>query len=219
MRPRLSELDLCGKFYPHFKIAPPLNYWDYDQILAFTGAGANIVHRRGFDDRFFTRRREEREGAKGSVKMDIEELAEQAVDSGFRIHKELGPGLLESVYEALLASSLERRGLRVERQKPLPIEFDGVALAEGFRIDLLVEQRLIIEVKSLERLAPVHPKQLLTYLRLARQPLGLLMNFGCETFREGINRVVNNHGPLAPSRPSRLRVNQSSPIQVTRIEE
>src|SRR5687768_11512504 len=99
--------------------------------------------------------------------MEIEEVAEQAVDCGFKIHKELGPGLLESVYEALLAASLERRGLRVERQKPIAIEYDGLKLVEGFRVDLLIEGRLIIEVKSVERLAPVHPKQLLTYLRLA----------------------------------------------------
>ena len=151
--------------------------------------------------------------------MDIEELAEHAVDSGFRIHKEIGPGLLESVYETLLANRLQRRGLQVERQKPIPIEFDGVVFAEGFRADLLVEGQLIIEIKSLDRLAPVHGKQLLTYLRLARQPLGLLMNFGAETFREGIKRVVNNHTNFAPSRPSRLRVNQTADVDGTNIEE
>lgn len=136
---------------------------------------------------------------------DLEQIASVAVDAGFHLHKELGPGLLESVYEAVLAAALQRRGLVVERQKPIPISFEGVALAEGFRADLVVEGILLIEVKSVERSAPVHAKQLLTYLRLTKQPLGLLMNFGCATFREGLKRVVNGHDPFVPSR---LRVNQ-----------
>ena len=122
---------------------------------------------------------------------DIEDLARTAVDCGFHIHKELGPGLLESVYEMLLAERLSRSGCTVERQKLLPVEFDGVSLPEGYRVDLLLDGKLIIEVKSVERLAPVHSKQLLTYIRLARQPVGLLMNFGGGTFREGLQRVVN----------------------------
>ena len=122
---------------------------------------------------------------------DIEDLARTAVDCGFHIHKELGPGLLESVYEMLLAERLSRSGCIVERQKLLPVEFDGVSLPEGYRVDLLLDGKLIIEVKSVERLAPVHSKQLLTYIRLARQPVGLLMNFGGGTFREGLQRVVN----------------------------
>jgi GxxExxY protein len=136
---------------------------------------------------------------------DVEELARVAVDCGFQMHADLGPGLLESVYEAVLAASLARSGLAVERQKIIPIEYDGLALAEGFRADLLVGGTLIIEIKSVERLTPVHGKQLLTYLRLAKQPLGLLINFGAATFREGIKRVVNNHTNFASSR---LRVNQ-----------
>jgi GxxExxY protein len=122
---------------------------------------------------------------------DIEELASIAVDCGFHLHKDLCPGVLESVYEALVAECLKERGLIVERQKALPINFDGLALTEGFRVDLLVGGQLIIEVKSVENLAPVHSKQLLTYIRLAKQPLGLLMNFGGETFREGLRRIVN----------------------------
>ena len=122
---------------------------------------------------------------------DIEEVVAIAVDCGFHLHKDLGPGVLESVYEALLAERLRRRGLLVERQRPLPIVFDGIALPEGFRVDLLVDGQLIIEVKSVERLAPLHSKQLLTYLRLANQPVGLLMNFGAETFKEGLRRIVN----------------------------
>ena len=99
---------------------------------------------------------------------DIEELARIAIDCGFHIHKELGPGLLESVYEMLLAERLSRSGYMVERQKLLPVEFDGLKLPEGYRVDLLVDGKLIIEVKSVERIAPVHSKQLLTYIRLAQ---------------------------------------------------
>ncbi|HEX8125572.1 MAG TPA: GxxExxY protein [Allosphingosinicella sp.] len=126
---------------------------------------------------------------------DIEELARMAVDCGFKIHRELGPGLPESVYEVVMAARLVREGLLVERQKPIPIEVDGIPLGEGFRADLLVEGQLLIEVKSIDRLAPVHGRQLLTYLRLADRPLGLIMNFGGETFREGVKRVANNYFP------------------------
>lgn len=134
-----------------------------------------------------------REGASA----DIERIASIAVDCGFKIHDGLGPGLLESVYEAVLAQSLARHGLSVERQKPIPIRFDNLIIDEGFRADLLVESVLLIELKCTERFAPVHAKQLLTYLRLMNLPLGLLMNFGAATFREGIKRVANGHGPFA----------------------
>ena len=127
---------------------------------------------------------------------DIEECARPAVDAGYHLHRELGPGLLESVYEALLAARLMREGLIVVRQKLLPVVFDGISLPDGFRVDLLVDGRLIVEVKSVERLAPVHSKQLLTYIRLAKQPVGLLMNFGGATFREGLRRVVNGPAEL-----------------------
>jgi GxxExxY protein len=125
--------------------------------------------------------------------MDVERLATIAVDCGFKVHERLGPGLLESVYEAVLAHKLVRRGLAVERQKPVPVRLDGIVLDEGFRADLLVEGMLLIELKSVERTAPVHAKQVLTYLRLMDLPLGLLMNFGAATFREGVKRVANNH--------------------------
>jgi GxxExxY protein len=141
---------------------------------------------------------------------NVEDLATIAVECGLRVHRELGPGLFESVYEAVMAAVLTRQGLAVERQKPIPLEFDGMALGEGFRADLLVEQRLLIEIKSIDRLTPVHSRQLLTYLRLTRQPIGLLMNFGGETFREGLKRIVNNHDPFAPSR---LRVNKKPPLE------
>ena len=126
--------------------------------------------------------------------METEALATIAVDCGFKLHQRLGPGLLESAYEAVLAESLARRGVAVERQKPVPILFDGIAINEGFRADLLLEGKLLIELKSVERIAPVHGKQVLTYLRLLDLPLGLLMNFGAATFREGIKRIANNHG-------------------------
>jgi GxxExxY protein len=124
---------------------------------------------------------------------NLEELARISVDCGLRVHRELGPGLLESVYEITLATSLAKGGLAVQRQVPVTFEYDGSVFADAFRVDIVVEGALLIEVKSLERLAPVHGKQLLTYLRLTRRPLGLLMNFGAATFREGIKRVANNH--------------------------
>ena len=139
---------------------------------------------------------------------DIEDVARLAVDCGFKLHRYLGPGLLESVYEAVLERSLIRQGLEVERQKPVTFEFDGLVFTDAFRTDLVVENRLIIEVKSVDRLLPVHGKQLLTYLRLTHRPIGLLMNFGAATFREGLKRVVNEHSDFASSR---LRVNQIQP--------
>jgi iron complex transport system substrate-binding protein len=138
---------------------------------------------------------------------DVEELAATAVDCGFHIHKDLGPGMLESGYEAILELALKERGLSVGRQVTIPIKYRGLTLTEAFRADLLVEGKLIIEIKSVERNSPIHSKQLLTYLRLLEQPVGLLMNFGCETFRDGLRRVVNRYTPFAPSR---LRVNQIS---------
>ena len=131
---------------------------------------------------------------------DVEEIARQAIDCGFHIHKKLGPGLLESVYELVLAAKLERNGLRVERQKPIPIQFEELSILDGFRADIVVEGKLIIEVKSVERFAPIHAKQLLTYVRLMEQPLGLLMNFGCETFRDGLKRVVNGPSEFVGNR-------------------
>lgn len=120
-------------------------------------------------------------------------MAAIAVDCGLKIHRELGPGLLESAYEAVLEHGLARRGLAVERQKLVPIRFEGLVVEGGFRADLLVEGCLLIELKSIERLAPIHGKQVLTYLRFLDLSLGLLMNFGGETFKEGLRRIVNNH--------------------------
>ena len=123
----------------------------------------------------------------------LEDLARIAVDCGYKLHEALGPGLLESVYEACLAQSLVKRGFAVERQKAIPIRFDGMVLQEGFRVDLLVEGQLLIELKSTERYAPVHAKQVITYLRLMELPLGLLMNFGAYTFKEGVRRLANDY--------------------------
>ena len=135
----------------------------------------------------------------------MEEVSAIVVDAAFHLHRELGPGLLESVYEAVLARMLERRGLRIERQKIVAFDFDGMHFDEGLRVDLLVDGCLVVELKSVEILAPVHAKQLLTYLRLLHLPIGLLINFGAATFKEGVKRVVNNHKDFASSR---LRVNQ-----------
>src|ERR1051325_2848166 len=111
---------------------------------------------------------------------DIEWLPKTAIDCGFQVHDDIGPGLLETAYEAFLAAALAERGLGVEVQKPVPVTYRGLVIRDAFRADLVVEGKLIIEVKSMERLAPVHTKQLLTYLRLMDQPLGLLMNFGAD---------------------------------------
>jgi GxxExxY protein len=126
---------------------------------------------------------------------DVEEVARLTIDAAFHLNRDLGPGLLESVYETLLANKLEQAGLKVDRQKPIDISYDGVVFPRAFVADLLVDDRLLIEVKSVERTAPVHTKQLLTYLRLMDLPLGLLINFGAASFREGVRRVVNNHSP------------------------
>jgi GxxExxY protein len=128
---------------------------------------------------------------------DLEKLVTRVIDHGFHIHCDLGPGLLESVYETVLGASLRRSGLAVERQKLVDIHYDGMTLRDGLRIDLLIENRLIVELKSVERLAPVHSKQVLTYLRLTGRSLGLLMNFGAVSYRDGVRRVANNHDDSA----------------------
>ena len=125
---------------------------------------------------------------------DLNELSGIVVDECIRIHRDLGPGLLESVYETVLGGALERRGLKIDRQVPVDIKFDGMRFPAAFRIDLRVEDFLVLEIKSVERLANLHAKQLLTYLRLTGCPLGLLLNFSGETMKEGIRRVINDHG-------------------------
>jgi GxxExxY protein len=123
--------------------------------------------------------------------MDENEIAKKIVDAAYHVHRKLGPGLLESVYETVLAFEVERRGLTVKRQVPVSIVYEGITLDEGFRADLIVQDKVIVELKSVETVSPVHKKQLLTYLRLTDTRLGLLINFGTALIRDGISRVVN----------------------------
>lgn len=123
--------------------------------------------------------------------MTENEIAKIIVDKCYQIHKKLGPGLLESVYEAILAYELEKMDLKVVRQLPIPLVWESVKMDIGFRLDLLVENKVIVELKSIEKTAPVHGKRLLTYLRLSKKKLGLLVNFGEALIKDGIKRVVN----------------------------
>jgi len=123
--------------------------------------------------------------------MTENEIAKEIVGASFKIHTTLGPGLLESVYEAVLAYELKQRGLRVVRQQAVPVIYEGVHFEEGFRADLIIEGKVIVELKSVEVIAPVHKKQVLTYLRLTNLKLGLLINFGEALIKDGISRVVN----------------------------
>jgi GxxExxY protein len=118
-------------------------------------------------------------------------IATEIVDAAFRVHTTLGPGLLESVYHTVLAYELGRRGLRAVSQQAIPVVYDGIRIDTGFRADLIVEDKLIVEIKSVEVLLPVHKKQLLTYLRLADKRLGLLINFQVALIKDGITRIVN----------------------------
>ncbi len=151
--------------------------------------------------------REGRDGREGRSELDVEALATLAVDVGLRVHKAIGPGLLESAYEGIMAHECTKRGLVVERQKLVPILYEGVVIDNGFRADLIVEGQLLLELKSVANLVPAHRKQLLTYLRFLNLRIGLLMNFGGESFREGLHRVVNKHSdtsrsPLRINRPT-----------------
>lgn len=139
----------------------------------------------------------------------LDDITGEIVDATFQLHSGLGPGLLESVYDAVLARDLERRGLKVERQKVVSFEYNGLEFKDLLRVDLLVEEQVIVEIKSVEQLAPVHPKQVLTYLRLMQLPVGLLINFGAPTLKEGIRRVVDR---LPSSASPRLRVNQTAVV-------
>jgi len=123
--------------------------------------------------------------------MTENDIATAVLDAAFKIHRILGPGLLESVYQATLDFELQKRGLRVIQQVGLPVYYEEIKLELGFRVDLIVADKVIIEIKSVEALAPVHRKQLLTYLRLMNLRLGLLLNFNVELMKNGIQRVVN----------------------------
>lgn len=121
---------------------------------------------------------------------ELDVLARQVVDAAFHVHQALGPGLLESAYEVCPCHELARRELKFERQVSVPVEYEGIKLDAGFRIDVLVDQRLIVEIKAVESLLPLHRAQLMTYLRLKRVPLGLLINFNVPRFKDGIRRVI-----------------------------
>jgi GxxExxY protein len=150
--------------------------------------------------------------------MDVEQLSAIAVDCGLQVHRDLGPGMLESAYEAVLVHLFMKRGISAERQKVIPIVYDGLIVEQGFRADIIVENKLLIELKTVERLTLVHARQVRTYLKFTGLHVGLLMNFSCEKFTDGLKRIVNNHSetansrlsinetssrPFAPSRPSR----------------
>ena len=124
--------------------------------------------------------------------MEMNELSGMIVDRSIRIHQALGPGLLESVYQRILAYELRKAGLRVETEVPIPVEWDGNVIDESFRADLIVESRVLVELKSVERTSAVHRKQTLTYLKLADFHLGLLINFGAAILKDDLHRLVNN---------------------------
>ena len=128
---------------------------------------------------------EERQGK------SLNELSYLVIRCAMKVHTELGPGLLESAYEAYLAHELRKNGLKVETQVSLPVHYDGIQIELGYRLDLVVEDQLVVELKALENVLPVHKAQLLSYLRLSKKKLGLLINFHVTHLREGITRVVN----------------------------
>jgi GxxExxY protein len=134
---------------------------------------------------------------------NIDAISGDVVDLAIKLHRALGPGLMESVYETVLAGKLAGMGYSVARQFPIDIEFEEMRFERAFVVDLLVDGRLVIEIKSVDALHKAHAKQLLTYIRLMKQPVGLLLNFGGETMKEGIRRLVNNHKPLGASAPLR----------------
>lgn len=127
--------------------------------------------------------------------MTYNELSETIIGVAIEIHRKLGPGLLESVYQNILAYELRKRGLRVGTEEPVPLVWDKIQFVMAFRADLIVENMILIEVKSLEKLASVHKRQLLTYLRVMDRRLGLLINFGDEVLKDGIRRVINGTLP------------------------
>lgn len=134
-----------------------------------------------------------RRGAESAEMLPIDEISGIVVDEAISLHRNLGPGLFESVYETILAARLEARGFKVDRQYPVALDYEGQHFDIAFRVDLLVDDRLVVEIKAVEQLSKAHAKQLLTYLRLLKQPVGLLLNFSGETMKEGIRRMVNNH--------------------------
>jgi GxxExxY protein len=130
--------------------------------------------------------------------LDIEELCSIIVDCGYRLHRDVGPGLLESAYESILASQIEARGLVVNRQLPIDIVYNNVRVANAFRVDLLVNNQVLIELKSAEQTLPVFSKQVITYLRMTGLTHGFVMNFGMATFKDGCRRLLNDPDSFVP---------------------
>lgn len=128
---------------------------------------------------------------------DINTITGEVVDAAYPLHSRLGPGLVETAYRLALAHDLSKRGLQVEQEKQVSFIYEESLIANAFRVDLLVEERVVVELKSVEKLAPVHTKQILTYLRLLDLPIGLLINFGDARLNDGLRRVVNDRSPLA----------------------
>jgi GxxExxY protein len=132
---------------------------------------------------------------------DIEAIIADVIDCGFIIHERFGPGMLESAYEVLLIEMLARRGRKAVRQRPISINFNDIVIEDVYRLDLFVDDLLIVELKSVEQLSPVHSKQVLTYLRITGLPVGLLLNFGGNLFKDGIRRIINNKSSyIAPTK-------------------
>jgi GxxExxY protein len=129
------------------------------------------------------------------IPQDVEEMATLAVDAAFSVHKELGAGLLESAYEACFAHELELRGVRCQRQLPVPLNYKGKLIEVGFRADLVIEQRLLVELKAVDEIIPVHHAQVITYLKILRLPLSLLINFNEVLIKDGLHRILNLHLP------------------------
>ena len=145
-------------------------------------------------------------GARGTPGEELDAITGAIIEASIQIHKDLGPGLLESVYEMVLARKLETLGHHVQRQYAVSFEYDGFEYVDGFRVDLLIDEKVVVELKSVEKSHPSHPKQVLTYLRLLKLEVGLLINFGAPVLKEGLQRVVNDYQPSASPR---LRVNQT----------
>ena len=130
--------------------------------------------------------------------MDVNQITGRIVNTAYRVHTDVGPGLLEGFYESVLLHSLKKQGLYVEKQKVIAIEWDGIRIEEAYRVDLLVERQVVVELKSLKKLHPVHHKQVLTYLRLLDLPVGLLLNFGEVSLKNGVHRILNPHATVPP---------------------
>jgi GxxExxY protein len=137
--------------------------------------------------------------------MDIDRVTGVVIDTAYHLHCDLGPGLLESIYQKILARELQRQGLTIETEKHIRFEYNGEKYQDEMKVDILVENLVVVELKAVELILPVHKKQVLTYLRLLNLPVGLLINYGAGTFKEGVQRIVNNYHP---SVNSPLRINQ-----------